>query len=155
MKTATCSAPIVQTLAAQSTVFSTARSPKQMNLHLHQVSAKLPKGVHVFIFLDNTIWHTSTKLKDPDNVWLLNMPPYSPQLNSAENLFQYSNDNFIANRVFEITNILKEAVRDGLNEFAKSKDRIKSTGKRSWATLTNQNETSDENKTCHDGLTHT
>ena len=83
------------------------------------------------------------------------MPPYSPQLNSAENLFQYSNDNFIANRVFEITNILKEAVRDGLNEFAKSKDRIKSTGKRSWETLTNQNETSDENKTCHDGLTLT
>ena len=91
------------------------------------------------------------KLKVPDNVWLLHLPPNSSQLNPAENLFQYFEKNFIANRVFETTDVLTEAVLNGFNKLAKSTDRIKSIGKRSWATLTNQNKTRHENKTCSDG----
>ena len=103
------------------------------------------------IVLDNASWHKSKKLPVPCNVWLLHLPPYSPQLSSAENRFKYLMRNFIANHVFEATDILKEAVLDGLNEFAKSTDRNKSIGKRTWARLTNQNKTNEENKTCSDG----
>ena len=83
------------------------------------------------IVLDNASWHKSKKLPVRYNVWLLHLPPYSPQLSSAENRFKNLRNNFIANRVFQATDILKEAVLDGLNEFAKSTDRNKSTGKRS------------------------
>ena len=103
------------------------------------------------IVLDNASWHAFKKLKVPENVWLLHLPLYSPQLNSAENLFQYFDKNFIANRVFETTDILKEPVLDGFNKLAKSANRIKSVGKRPWASLTTQNETSDENKVYSDG----
>ena len=127
METTTYSDPFPQIQAASSTVFATRRAP---NLHLQQISAKLPKVVHALVVSNNASWHTSKKLKVPDNVWLLHLPPYSPQLNSAENLFQYFKKTFIANRVFETTDILKEAVLDGLNKLAKNTDHIKSIGKR-------------------------
>ena len=124
---------------------------EQVNLHLQQICAKPPKWVHKVIVLDSANWHTSKKLKVPDHSWLLHLPPYSPQLNPAEILFQNHKKNFIANHGFETTDILLEAVLDGLNKFVKSTDRIKSISKNSWATLTIQNETSDERKTCSSG----
>ena len=137
MEIATCSVPFPQT--PDFTLYNVCdkANTEQMDLHLQQICANLPKGVRALIVLDNASWHTSKKLKVPDNVWLFHLPPYSPQLNSAENLFQCLKKNFIANRVFETTNILTEAVLDGSSKLAKSTDRIKSIGKRSWATLTN------------------
>lgn len=78
-----------------------------MNLHLQQVSAKLPKGVQALSILDNASWHASKELKIPANIWLFNLPPYSPQVNPVENLFQYFKTNYIANCVIETTDVLK------------------------------------------------
>ena len=151
MEAATCSTPFAQITG--SIVYKVCHrvNTEQMNLHLQQISARLPESRHALIVLDNASWHRSKTLQVPDNVWLLHLPPYSPQLNSAENLFQYFKKTFIANRVFETTDILKEAVLDGLNKVAKGTDRIESVRKRLLPTLMNQIENSNECKTCSGG----
>ena len=42
----------------------------------------------------------SAKLAIPDNMTLLPLPPRSPELNPAENIWQFMRDNWLSNRVF-------------------------------------------------------
>jgi transposase len=39
--------------------------------------------------LDGAGWHTSHSLKLPQNIQLLKLPPYSPELNSTEHIWDY------------------------------------------------------------------
>src|SRR5260221_7414797 len=41
--------------------------------------------------LDRAGWHTSVKLRVPDHVHLLFLPPYSPELQPAEHLWPLTN----------------------------------------------------------------
>ena len=51
--------------------------------------------------LDGAGWHISKSLIVPDNITLMPLPPYSPELNPVENLWQYLRQNHLANRVFD------------------------------------------------------
>jgi transposase len=55
----------------------------------HQVGA----GPHkqIVLVLDRAGWHTSVKLRVPDHVHLLFLPPYSPELQPAEHLWPLTN----------------------------------------------------------------
>ena len=52
-----------------------------MLVHLEHLSAKVPKGRHAVIVLDQAAWHTTKRLKKFDNLSLLPLPPVSPELN--------------------------------------------------------------------------
>jgi transposase len=73
-----------------------------MNLHLAEISALVASGAHAVITLDGAGWHqTGGKLKLPDNLSLLPLPSYSPELNPVENIWQFLRQNYLANRVFD------------------------------------------------------
>jgi hypothetical protein len=73
-----------------------------MNLHLAEISRNVAPGSHAVILLDGAGWHqTGGKLKLPDNVSLLKLPPYSPELNPVENIWQYLRQNRLSNRIFD------------------------------------------------------
>jgi len=48
------------------------------------------------LVLDGAGWHTSQALKPPDNITLLCLPPYSPELNPVENVWEYLRKNKLA-----------------------------------------------------------
>jgi hypothetical protein len=52
------------------------------------------------IVLDGAGWHGSAALVIPDNLSLLTLPPYNPELNPVENVWQYLRANRIAISVF-------------------------------------------------------
>lgn len=41
------------------------------------------------VVLDNGAFHKTKSLKIPDNIFLLFLPPYSPELNPAEKIWQH------------------------------------------------------------------
>lgn len=82
---------------------------------LNNVSQKYPKDFHV-IQVDNASFHRAKSLITPDNVMLLYQPPYSPQVNSSERLWQWSKGE-IANTLF--ANI--EHLKATLNHLFQSK----------------------------------
>jgi transposase len=80
-----------------------------MNAFLGQFSRELPTDVHAAMILDRAGWHRATALEVPKNVTLILLPPKSPELNPAENLWHYLRSHYWSNRLYETWNDLKEA----------------------------------------------
>src|SRR3546814_7031255 len=58
-----------------------------MNAHLREISAEVAPGAHAVLVCDGAGWHQrGKKLALPDNITLLSLPPYSPELNPMENV---------------------------------------------------------------------
>jgi hypothetical protein len=51
---------------------------------------------------------------------LLPLPPYSPELNPQENIWQYLRQNYLANRVFETYEAIVDACCDAWNKLQRS-----------------------------------
>jgi len=60
-----------------------------MNQHLAAISPCVSEGAIALMIIDGARWHRSRKLIVPDNIVLLRLPPYEPELNSAENIWAY------------------------------------------------------------------
>lgn len=67
--------------------------------------------------LDNGAFHKAKKLMIPDNILLLFIPPYSPELNPIERLWQDIKDE-ISCCVYETLDELKEAVAEVLRRYS-------------------------------------
>ena len=44
--------------------------------------------------IDNAGFHSTKNIKVPNNIHLLNIPPYSPELNPCEQIWQYIKNRF-------------------------------------------------------------
>ena len=61
------------------------------------------------LILDNGAFHKTKALKVPKNIKLLFIPPYSPELNPAEKMWQYLKDK-LANRIFKTIDDLSNQI---------------------------------------------
>ena len=106
-----------------------------MNLHLVEISTQVTPGAHAVLTLDGAGWHQSGgRLKLPDNISLLPLPPYSPELNPVENIWQFLRQNYLANRVFDTYTAIVDACCDAWNALIAAPDTIRSIATREWAT---------------------
>jgi transposase len=56
-----------------------------MNLHLQEISRWVSRDAFAVLTLDGAGWHqTSDRLVVPENIGLLRLPAYSPELNPVE-----------------------------------------------------------------------
>ncbi len=105
-----------------------------MNLHLAEIARHVAPGAHAVVVLDGAGWHqTGVKLKIPDNISLLPLPPYSPELNPVENIWQYLKQNYLSNRIFETYEDIVDACCNAWNALMAAPDRIRSIAQRDWA----------------------
>lgn len=102
---------------------------------LEEISFHIPTGRHGVIVLDQAAWHASSKLKLPQNISLLPLPPYSPELNPQEGVWRVIKDKSLSNRVFETSEDITDAICQVWNEFIASPKNITSLCSRSWAVL--------------------
>jgi transposase len=108
-----------------------------MNKHLAEISTQVAAGAHAVILLDGAGWHqTGGKLRLPQNISLLKLPPYSPELNPVENVWQFLRQNQLSNRVYDTYAAILDACCDAWNAFVNAPDRIRSVTQRSWAQVT-------------------
>jgi transposase len=77
---------------------------------LNDFSLLYPTDFHV-IQVDNARFHRAQDLGMPDNVMLLYQPPYSPQVNPTERLWQWSKGE-VANQMFPNLEALKATLKD-------------------------------------------
>ena len=64
-----------------------------MNLHLAEIARTVAPGAHAVLVLDGAGWHGGKDLAVPDNISLLTLPPYAPELNPVENVWEYLRGN--------------------------------------------------------------
>jgi len=87
-----------------------------MNHHLRFVSEEVGPDVHVILVLDQAGWHVAKALKVPDNISLLYLPAYSPELNAIERLWAYLKSHYLSNRVYTDYGDLLNTCRDAWNK---------------------------------------
>ena len=82
-----------------------------MSLFLRQFSQQLPENVHA-VLLDQAGFHKCKELRIPENVTIVELPAYSPELNPVENLWQYLRSHYWSNRSYENYDDLRLAACD-------------------------------------------
>jgi hypothetical protein len=104
-----------------------------MNEHLAEISRCVSVGAIALLVLDGAGWHSSPRLNVPGNIVLLPLPPYAPELNPMENVWEFLRGNFLSHQVWDTYDTILEACCDAWNKLMRLPDRIASITKRSWA----------------------
>lgn len=106
-----------------------------MNLHLAEIARTVAPGAHAALVLDGAGWHGGQGLVVPPNISLITLPPYAPELNPIENVWQYLRANKLAVTVFDDYDDIVDKCCDAWTFFAQDKAAITSITSRNWATV--------------------
>lgn len=104
-----------------------------MALHLKEIGRAVAPGAHAVLVLDGAGWHTSPALAVPDNLTLLHLPPYAPELNPVENAWEYLRQNRLALRVLDDYQAIAEACCKAWNDLLAMPARLASITNRDRA----------------------
>ena len=107
-----------------------------MNLHLAELSTQVSMNAIAVVLCDGAGWHRAgAELCLPDNIVLLHLPPYTPELNPMENVWAYLRANKLCARVWDSYDDIREACRQAWLFLTNDPGRIRSIGTRNWATV--------------------
>lgn len=104
-----------------------------MNLHLQDLSRAVAADVQIALVLDNAGWHVSQGLRVPDNITLVPLPPYAPELNAMEPVWLYLKSHYLSNRAYADHDALYAAGCDAWNHFTADPERVRSVCHSAWA----------------------
>ena len=86
-----------------------------MSLFLARFAQQLEPGTHAVLILDQAGWHGSPRLAVPENVTLLPLPAYSPELNPVERIWLYLRERFLSHRLLAGYTAVLDAACDAWN----------------------------------------
>lgn len=78
--------------------------------YLDSLSKYKPEEYKIVV-IDNAGFHSTKDMETPDNIHLLRIPPYSPELNPCEQVWQYIKKRF-KNKTFDNIEELKKWLAD-------------------------------------------
>ena len=82
--------------------------------------------------LDGAGWHKNQAIPLPGNIKLLFLPPYSPELNPVEHLWDDLREKSFHNRVFDSIDALENHLEQELAAFEENPQRAKSITHWPW-----------------------
>lgn len=115
---------------ASSALIAPTVNTEMMNHHLRFIAEEAGADTHVVLVLDQAGWHVANALEVPENITLLHLPPYSPELNPVERVWAYLRSHQLSNRVYEDYEALFTATGDAWNTLPP--DTLKSICHTSW-----------------------
>lgn len=106
---------------------------EMMSLFLAEVGRR---HAHEFVLMvmDQAGWHLAGDLVVPENMRLLYLPPYSPELNPAEHLWKALREQCFANEVFSSLEAVQAALVGGLSDMEADPKRTQSMTGFEWIT---------------------
>lgn len=99
---------------------------KIVNTFLELFSPTIPDDEHAVMVWDGAGFHTSGALVVPDNITLVKLPPYSPELNPIENLWHYLKSHYWSNRAYADYEALEAAAMTAWRKAVLDEDLVKS-----------------------------
>jgi hypothetical protein len=109
-----------------------AANNEAMSKHLREISSQV--GAHCVLLCDGAGWHQrGGKLVLPENISLLSMWSYSPELNPMENVWDYLRGNKLSHRVWDSYDDMVAACAAAWRFLIDDPDRIRSIAHRAWA----------------------
>lgn len=103
-----------------------------MNIFLTEVSTHY-NYYRIVMILDGAGWHISKDLVVPKNIRLLLLPPYSPELNPVEHIWDYIREQKeFNNHTFNSLDAVDDKLEIALKELHNEKEKMKSLCNFSW-----------------------
>ena len=109
------------------------------NLHLAEISRSVVADVHVALVLDGAGWHVSKALQVPENITLVPLPPYSPELNPVEPAWLYLRSHYLANRIYADHDALYAAGVEAWNRWTADPALVRSVCHAYWTESADSN----------------
>ena len=85
---------------------------------------KMAPNDEIVLLMDGAAWHKAKKLRIPDKIEIVFLPPYSPELNPVERLWEHLKNHTIRNKIYSSLSSVMEAVALFIN--ALTSNQIKS-----------------------------
>jgi transposase len=102
-----------------------------MSIFLAEVARRHPEEFIVMV-LDGAGWHRANSLIVPENMRLEGLPPYSPQLNPVEHLWDEIREKWFANEVFDSLDGVEGRLVEALVALESNQDWVASTTGFDW-----------------------
>ena len=102
-----------------------------MQVFLDEVAQRYPND-NIVMVLDGAGWHKSQSFALPENLKLHFLPPYSPELNPVEHLWDELREKHFHNRVFDSIDALEDHLVDALRAMENDVDRVASITRWPW-----------------------
>lgn len=106
-------------------------SAETMSLFLGEVAQRHPSEF-ILMVMDQAGWHLAGELVVPTNMRLLFLPPYSPELNPAEHLWDALREERFANHVFANLDAVEHSLSAGLRHLEANPQRVRSMTGFKW-----------------------
>ncbi len=107
-----------------------------MSLHLAEISRSVAAGAHAILVLDGAGWHQQgSRSVVPENITFIPLPPYAPESNPVENVWEFLRANHLSHRVWETSAAILDACCNAWNSLIKNPERIASITTRTWANV--------------------
>ena len=102
-----------------------------MGVFLAEVSQR-PSAEFIVMVLDGAGWHRAKRLQIPSNMKLIPLPPWSPQLNPVEHVWDEVREKWFANRVFASMDAVEEQLMTALKTLEADPQRVASLTGFDW-----------------------
>lgn len=103
-----------------------------MNIFLQEVRFNVSEDAHAVIIMDGAPWHRSKDIALPDNISIIILPSYSPELNPAECIWHYMRSHWLSGRIFQDMAAVIEACVDAWQRFVEHPELIGSVCRAEW-----------------------
>ena len=104
-----------------------------MSMFLATVSQRHPDE-YIVMVMDQAGCHIAHELEVPKNMRLVLLPPYSPEINPAEHIWDALRENCIGNTVFASLDAADKALSKGLRSLESDPERMQSLTGFEWIT---------------------
>ena len=102
-----------------------------MTVYLEEVS-KRHNDKFILMFLDQAGWHRKGELKIPDNIRLVPIPAYSPELNPCEHIWDELREKWFHNIAFDCMRAVEDRLVVGLVALENDKPLVQSITGFNW-----------------------
>jgi len=103
-----------------------------MQLYLDGFAKTIADDEHVAMIVDGAGWHTAKALAVPDNITLVPLPPYSPELNPIERVWLHLKERYLSHRLLDDYDAIADATCRAWNRLTADTGRIKSLCSYPW-----------------------
>ena len=102
-----------------------------MDIFLEELSNRYPDN-YLLLICDGAACHQMDSTTLPDNVMMETLPPYCPDLNPCENLWDEIRETFFHNRAFKSMDAVEDQLVTAANYYEKNNDCVKSISSWHW-----------------------
>lgn len=116
---------VAPTLGKISSLILPYGNTEMMNMFLENVSLDFINN-DIIMQVDGAGWHRSKELKIPENIYFIKQPPYSPEVNPTEHIWDEIREKYLHNRIFNSLEETMDKVCLGLHDLMAKPDYVKS-----------------------------